>query len=70
MHWIDQLGDWGDKLSPLLSSEDYKKLQKEIRLDSMHKIVYPAKEDVFKAFKLCQLKDVKIVILGQDPYHN
>jgi uracil-DNA glycosylase len=32
-------------------------------------LVYPPREDVFNAFKLCQAQDVKIVILGQDPYH-
>jgi len=31
--------------------------------------IYPAAEDVFAAFKLCSLHQVKVVILGQDPYH-
>ena len=30
---------------------------------------YPPKSEVFKAFELCALEDVKVVILGQDPYH-
>lgn len=30
---------------------------------------YPKKEDIFKAFNLCSFDDVKVVILGQDPYH-
>ena len=33
-------------------------------------LVVPAKEDVFNAFCLAPLKDVKVVILGQDPYHD
>lgn len=32
--------------------------------------IYPDKEDVFKAFKLCPYGQVKVVILGQDPYYN
>lgn len=32
-------------------------------------IVYPKKMDLFRCFQLCPLKDVKVVILGQDPYH-
>jgi uracil-DNA glycosylase len=32
--------------------------------------VFPKTEDVFKALKLTPYKDVKVVILGQDPYHN
>jgi uracil-DNA glycosylase len=31
--------------------------------------IYPPKQDVFNAFKYCQAKDVKVVIIGQDPYH-
>lgn len=33
------------------------------------KIIYPAQEDVFNAFKYSELDEVKVVILGQDPYH-
>ena len=32
------------------------------------KIIYPAKENMFKAFELCDLRDTKVVIIGQDPY--
>jgi uracil-DNA glycosylase len=32
-------------------------------------ICYPPKSEVFRAFELCALEDVKVVILGQDPYH-
>ncbi|MCL9775160.1 uracil-DNA glycosylase [Vibrio methylphosphonaticus] len=33
------------------------------------KVIYPAEEDVFNAFDLTELNQVKVVILGQDPYH-
>ena len=33
------------------------------------KVIYPPKQDWFNAFTLTDLKDVKVVILGQDPYH-
>jgi uracil-DNA glycosylase len=33
-------------------------------------LVFPAEEDVFQAFRLAALNDVKVVILGQDPYHD
>ena len=32
-------------------------------------VCYPPKEDIFNAFNSCAFKDVKVVILGQDPYH-
>lgn len=34
------------------------------------KTIFPKKEDIFNAFKYCPFKEVKVVILGQDPYHN
>lgn len=33
------------------------------------KKIYPKKENIFKAFELCSYKELKVVILGQDPYH-
>ena len=33
------------------------------------KLIYPPREDVFNAFKMTPLEQVKVVILGQDPYH-
>lgn len=33
------------------------------------KIIYPPQEDVFNAFNYTELADIKVVILGQDPYH-
>lgn len=40
-------------------------------VDSMYETntCFPKKEDIFRAFNLCDLKDLKVVILGQDPYH-
>ena len=41
----------------------------ELELDK-GKIIYPEKSKVFEALNRCPLESVKIVILGQDPYHN
>jgi uracil-DNA glycosylase len=32
--------------------------------------IYPEKNDIYKAFELCGLDDIKVVIIGQDPYHS
>lgn len=32
-------------------------------------VIYPPQQDVFNAFKFCQASKVKVVIIGQDPYH-
>lgn len=47
-----------------------KALEKKLDLDRRHGIlVYPQAWDVFKAFDLCPINTVKVVIIGQDPYH-
>ena len=70
MTWLSKLGDWGDVLSPLLKSEFFEATQKAIKEEKTKHTVYPAGVDTFKAFELCQLQDTRVVILGQDPYHN
>lgn len=70
MFWQkSKLGDWGDILSPILNSSRFAELRAEINKD-VHKGVYPNPKDAFRAFELCQLEDLKVVIIGQDPYHN
>lgn len=34
------------------------------------RIVYPSSIDIFNAFKLCSFKKCRVIIIGQDPYHN
>lgn len=40
-----------------------------IKDEDQHGIFYPQKADLFKAFDLCPISNVKVVIIGQDPYH-
>lgn len=49
--------------------EYYKKLKEEIDLRYQNNIVFPAKEKIFNAFSKTPLENLKVVILGQDPYH-
>ncbi len=44
-------------------------LEKKIEEAYASSICFPPKEKIFEAFALCDLKDVRVVILGQDPYH-
>ncbi|APD50972.1 uracil-DNA glycosylase [Francisella hispaniensis] len=61
--------------SDILSEEKQKAYFKQI-LDflaceiSKGKVIFPAKENIFDAFKYTELDNLKVVILGQDPYHN
>jgi len=60
---------WEDFLSVEFKKDYYIKLKDVVDTDYQNSIVYPPKEYIFNAFKYCSLQDVKVVILGQDPYH-
>ena len=58
----------------LLESEFSKKYMSDIKTFlfseySNNKIIYPSKSLIFNAFNLCDFDEVKVIILGQDPYH-
>lgn len=64
----------GDSWVPILQkefdSEYLQKLAKWISYTRNSQTIYPESDDVFKALQLCPHGQVKVVILGQDPYHN
>ena len=47
----------------------YKALQTKLNEECRHYIIYPKVEDVFNAFTLTPFEEVKVIIIGQDPYH-
>lgn len=47
----------------------FKELRKKVREEYLSKKVYPQPSNIFRAFDLCAPEDVRVVILGQDPYH-
>lgn len=60
---------WKDIIAFEQSKPYYENLKS--KLDTLYATqkVYPSKENIFKAFELCHYEDLKVVILGQDPYH-
>ncbi len=60
---------WKGRLSAFFESDTWNKLSEFIQGEYLSKTVYPKKEDLLKAFELTSFEDVKVVILGQDPYH-
>ena len=62
--------DWDQVLGPVFSSESYQKLHNFLKEEYASKQIYPDMYHIFTAFKLTSFKDTKVVILGQDPYHN
>lgn len=61
--------DWLAPLRPEFSKPYYAKLYRTIKEEYATQVVYPPSGDIFNAFSLTPLKQVKVVILGQDPYH-
>lgn len=47
----------------------YQQLHQFVENEYLHKTIFPPKENIFRALNLCDYEDVKVVILGQDPYH-
>lgn len=61
--------DWDKILEDELNKDYFKKIISHINLEYEQKTIYPDISEIFKAFRLTSYKDVKVVILGQDPYH-
>lgn len=61
--------DWLEPLQGEFKKPYYKELYKKIMEEYRSVAVYPPADDVFNAFHFTPLSEVKVVILGQDPYH-
>ncbi|MCR5673516.1 MAG: uracil-DNA glycosylase [Lachnospiraceae bacterium] len=61
--------DWLVPLRAEFSKPYYAKLYNFVNEEYRTHTIYPKKEDVFAAYDTTKLSDVKVVILGQDPYH-
>lgn len=62
-------GAWQQALAGEFRKPYYGKLYKTIIQEYSSRVIFPASEDVFNAFEFTPLDQVKVVILGQDPYH-
>ena len=62
--------NWSDFLALEKKKEFFLELQNFIKKERENYVIFPKEEDVFKAFELTNLKDIKVVIFGQDPYPN
>ncbi|MEM4710653.1 MAG: uracil-DNA glycosylase [Candidatus Woesearchaeota archaeon] len=60
---------WYNFLLPILSNEETEELSNFLKLERKQYEVYPESENVFRAFKLCPLKNLRVILIGQDPYH-
>ena len=61
--------DWLEPLRPEFSKPYYRKLYQTVNEEYRTHQIFPQADDIFNAFALTPLHEVKVVILGQDPYH-
>ncbi len=68
---IDDLPpSWSEALRPAIESDSFAALQSFLAEERAAHQVFPSANDVFNAFRLTPLDQVKVLILGQDPYHD
>lgn len=62
-------GAWMPYLNEELEKDYFKDLRRFVSLEYQTHQCYPPGRDIFRAFELCSPEDLKVVIIGQDPYH-
>jgi uracil-DNA glycosylase len=60
---------WKNILQPQFDKLYYKELTSFVKTEYENHTCYPQETDVFSAFDFCSFNDLKVVIIGQDPYH-
>jgi uracil-DNA glycosylase len=60
---------WAKKLSEEFEAPYFQELKEFVRSEYQTQVVYPPGKEIFKAFDACPFDQVRVVILGQDPYH-
>ncbi|SFE48296.1 uracil-DNA glycosylase [Peptostreptococcus sp. D1] len=62
--------DWDEILKDEFKKEYYLKLREFLKVEYRSREIFPNMYDIFNALKLTSYKDTKVLILGQDPYHD
>lgn len=62
--------DWLESISAEFKKPYYQQLYRFVREEYNTHVIYPPADDIFNALHLTPLSEVKVLILGQDPYHN
>lgn len=62
--------EWDELLEEDFSSASYLKLREFLKEEYSTRTIYPSMYDIFNSMKITAFNDIKVVLLGQDPYHN
>ncbi|AVP49533.1 uracil-DNA glycosylase [Williamsoniiplasma luminosum] len=63
------LKEWNEFFEEEKKQPYFQELMVKIEQEKIHNIIYPAEENIFKIFDLIKPDEVKVIIIGQDPYH-
>ncbi|MFV8369813.1 uracil-DNA glycosylase [Flavobacterium sp. LB2R40] len=66
---INLISSWQSILSEEIQKPYFKDLMETVNEEYKNHLCYPPQELIFSAFNYCSFKDIKVVIIGQDPYH-
>src|SRR5262245_8360669 len=61
--------EWRVLLKDEFAKDYFTRLTERVRGEYLSGKVFPPPKNIFRAFEMCAPKDIKVVILGQDPYH-
>ena len=62
--------NWTEILAPIKNSEYFQNLWEKVKQEYASTKCFPPKNQIFRALELTEFEDIKVVIIGQDPYHN
>lgn len=60
---------WEKVIGEEFKKNYFEKLTQFVKKEYLSNTIYPEGKNIFRAFELCPFEDVKVVIIGQDPYH-
>ncbi len=63
-------GGWKEVLTPVFNTQEFRTLVDFVKQEYKTKQCFPLGKHIFEAFNQCHFKDLKVVLLGQDPYHD
>ena len=62
--------NWETVLAPIKNTDQFQNLWQKVENEYTSGECFPPKEQIFRAFELTTFEDIKVVIIGQDPYHS
>ncbi len=66
----DHFMNWDTVLAPIKNTNQFQDLWEKVNQEYASEKCFPPKDQIFRAFDLTPFDEIKVVIIGQDPYHN